>query len=209
MSAIQAAESISTRTVCVGEVHEFAKTIGLEHTAPGRCSTLLMFELYCRAVVVPIGALNPAKVVAEVRALEGKGPPMGTVAEEQFTEPALRGLWKKHYLEDGPGSLAKNIVLGFGKKQRGLLQIIKAHHNPALSHLPPEEVSANIADAIINVYSERSRNQSLTGEWIVFAKHESKNYYLSLATHNEVRSDPAGFYDHIKRGCIGEFSFLF
>jgi hypothetical protein len=41
------------------------------------------------------------------------------------------------------------------------------------------------------------------------AKHEGKNYYLALATHDEVRSDPAGFYDRIKRGCSDEFPFLF
>jgi hypothetical protein len=207
-SPAPSAEGMPTRTMRVAEVHDFAKAIGLSHVVPGRCSTVLMFELYCRAVV-PVAALNPAKIVAEVRALEGVGPPVGTASEEQFDDPALHGLWKKHYLEDGLRSLAKNIVLGFGKKRRGLRRIIEAHHTPATAHLPPEKVSANIANAVINVYAERSRNQSLTGEWIIFAKHEGKNYYLSLASHDEVRSDPGSFYERIKQGCSGEFPFLF
>ena len=32
---------------------------------------------------------------------------------------------------------------------------------------------------------ERSKGHKLTGEWIVFQKYEGKNYYLTLAAHNE------------------------
>lgn len=169
---------------------------------------MLMFELYCRAIL-PAASLNPAKIVAEVRALEGVGTPVGTAVEEQFEDPALHGLWKKHYLEDGLRSLPRNIALGFGKKQRGLRRTIEAHHTPATAHFSSMEVSFNIANAVINVYVERSRNGNLTGEWIVFAKHEGENYYLCLATHNEVRSDAATFYDRVRRGCSSEFPFLF
>lgn len=164
-----------------------------------------MFELYCRALVIPTAPLNPAKVVAEIRALEGIGQPMGTKGEEPFKKGALRGLFKKHYLEDGLNSMRANIVLGLGPKQKELPKIIKTLV-PTIAHLPPREFCAEIANAVTNVYADRARRQKLTGEWLVFAKHEGKNYYLSLATHHEEEDEVC---ERIKLGCLNEFPFLF
>jgi hypothetical protein len=165
-----------------------------------------MFEVYCRARVPTLPG-DPAKIVAEVRGLEGLGS-SGTRAAEEFDRPPLRGFWKKHYLVGGMGSLAKNIMLGLGKKRRGLRRIVQEHWNPATAHLPPEAVSRNIANAITNLYADRSLAQELTGEWIVFARHEGQNYYLCLAMHEEVRGDPNVLVERIKNGCVPEFPFL-
>jgi hypothetical protein len=165
-----------------------------------------MFEVYCRARVPTLPG-DPAKIVAEVRGLEGLGS-SGTRAAEEFGRPPLRGFWKKHYLVGGMGSLAKNIMLGLGKKRRGLRRIVQEHWNPATAHLPPEAVSRNIANAITNLYADRSLAQELTGEWIVFARHEGQNYYLCLAMHEEVRADPNVLVERIKNGCVPEFPFL-
>lgn len=37
----------------------------------------------------------------------------------------------------------------------------------------------------VTSYEERVAENSLTGEWIVYAQHEGKNHYLTLATHKE------------------------
>ena len=37
----------------------------------------------------------------------------------------------------------------------------------------------------VATYEERAAAGILTGEWIVYARHEGKNYYLTLATHSE------------------------
>jgi len=198
-------DGIPTRTVSVAEIHDFAKAVGLSHVAAGRCSTVLMFELYCRAVV-PVAALNPAKIVAEVRGLEGVGNPVGTKRAAQFKHPPLKGFWKKHYLLDGLGSMAKNVQLGFGPDRRRLRQVIEENYNPKTAHLPPETVSKNIANAVVNLYAYRSRKQRLTGEWIIYGKYDGKNYYLCLAAHDEPDND---IFERIKRGCSGEFPFLF
>jgi hypothetical protein len=55
------------------------------------------------------------------------------------------------------------------------------------------------------LYAERSRDESLTGQWIVYAQHEGRNYYLCLALHDE---GDAAIFGRIKNGCIGEFPFL-
>lgn len=187
------------------EVRGFAEALGLAHAAPGRCSTIFMFELYARSLFpVPV-PLNPNKVVAEIRALEGLGRPVGTKPAEPFKHPPLRGLWKKHYLVSGLPSLATNIRIGFGRRQKALTRIIAQHWNPKTAHLPPEVVSRDLANAVVGLYAERSRDQCLTGEWIVYAQHKGRNHYLCLALHDE---GDAAIFERIKNGCVSEFPFL-
>jgi hypothetical protein len=146
----------------------------------------------------------PIKIVAEIRGLEGIGGPVGTKPAEQFRDPPLRGLWRKHYLVGGLLSTGKNVGLGFGKKKRELRRIIKDNYNPSTAHLPSETIARNLANAVTNIYTARASEQRLTGEWIIFAKHEGRNYYLCLAQHNE--GDTA-IFERVQK-CIDEFSFL-
>ena len=61
-------------------------------------------------------------------------------------------------------------------------------------------ISRNIAVAVAGIYEERALAQNLTGECIVFARHEGRNHYLCLATHDEVRPDPRILAERIS-GC--------
>lgn len=90
-------------------VQGFARFVGLEQAAPGRYSMLLTLALFGGA---QSGMLNPAKVVHEICALEGIGPPSRLKPPIQNKHPPLKGLWHKHYLEDGPRSMALNILKG-------------------------------------------------------------------------------------------------
>lgn len=190
-------------TVTDAEIRHFATAIGLTSAAPDRCSRILMIDLFVRTFYPVPG--DPAKVMAEIRALEGLGCPVGTKAADQFERLPLRGLWKKHYLIGGLHSMAANIQIAFGRKQKELCRIIEQHWNPATAHLPPEVVSRNLAKAATNLYLERSREHGLTGQWIVYARHEGQNYYLCLAHHDE---GDALIFDRIKGGCVYEFPFL-
>jgi hypothetical protein len=58
---------------------------------------------------------------------------------------------------------------------------------------------------VVQLYADRARAQELTGEWIVFAKHEGKNYYLCLAGHDEGDDH---IFARISDGCAYEFPFL-
>lgn len=50
--------------------------------------------------------------------------------------------------------------------------------------------------------------RGLTGDWIIFGIHESKNYYLDLGTHSE-GEDGESLYKKLRNGCQAEFPFLF
>jgi hypothetical protein len=192
--------AVVSHTVTAEEVRQFAGVIGLRPPLTDRCSMSFLFQLYCSA------RGDPAKIVAEVRALEGFGRSSTRPAEE-FDRPPLRGFWRKHYIVGGMSSFAKNVVLGLGKKSSELRRIIKEHYNPSTAHLPSEAISRNIAEAVTDVYQQRALAQNLTGEWIIFSHHEGQNYYLCLATHDEAQSAPNILAERIG-GCVSEFPFL-
>src|SRR5471032_731537 len=100
-------------------VQGFASSIGLEQAAPGRYSLLLVLALFGGA---QSGMLNPAKVVHEIRALEGIGPPSKLKPPIQNKHPPLKGLWHKHYLEGGRRAMAINIKKGLGRFGLPLVQ---------------------------------------------------------------------------------------
>ena len=54
----------------------------------------------------------------------------------------------------------------------------------------------------------RTAARKLTGDWIIFAKQDGKNYYLDVATHEE-GSDPDTLYRKLQDGSQAEFEFLF
>jgi hypothetical protein len=95
------------------EITNFANIIGLERAAPGRYSILLTLGLFGG---FKSGHLNPAKVVHEIRALEGIGNPSRLKPPIQNKYSPLKGLWHKHYLEDGRSAfkmrrmLARNVT---------------------------------------------------------------------------------------------------
>jgi hypothetical protein len=159
------------------DLQQFVAALRLDRIAPGRISRLLLFQLYCCAHVPAIAARlgDVAKIDAELRGLEGTfGRSTGTRPAEPFARLPLKGLWKKHYLVGGRRSFAMNVRLGGGKKGREFRRIVASRHNPDTNHLPPQEVAGHIAHDVVQLYADRARAQELTGEWIVFAKHEKK-----------------------------------
>ncbi len=76
------------------EIASFAEVIGLDRAAPNRYSLLLTLSLYAG---LKSGHLDPAKVVHEIRALEGVGRPSQLKPPIQNKHPPLKGLWHKHY----------------------------------------------------------------------------------------------------------------
>jgi hypothetical protein len=56
----------------------------------------------------------------------------------------------------------------------------------------------------------RGNASKLTGDWMVFGKHEGKNYYLELATHHEGEKHNADkLFEKLRLGCAAEFPFIF
>jgi hypothetical protein len=101
------------------ELTDFAASIGLDRVAPGRYSFALVLGLF--------GGFKsehqtPAKVVREIEALEGIGSPSQLKPPGRFERPPLKGLWHKHYLEDGLRATAINVRKGIKRYKSPLFR---------------------------------------------------------------------------------------
>lgn len=61
-------------------------------------------------------------------------------------------------------------------------------------------MGALIHEFVIGGYRERSESRRLTGQWIVFARPDDVNIYLTLGTHG----DDAAILQRVL-GCANEF----
>ncbi|MBD9357141.1 hypothetical protein [Methylomonas albis] len=194
----------SDGTDATSELLSFAEAIGLESVVAGRYSFLLLLELFG---ATRSGMLNPAKVVNQIRVLEGVEVAKGLKAATPFKYPPLQGLWHQHYLEDGLPSMTHNIQRGIDKfglpwfKQK----IADAEASGEEWYVTEADVAHIAHDAIASNWERLINKKALTGEWLIFAKHEGKNYYLSLGKHN---SGDDLLRSQIDAICLQEFPFL-
>lgn len=63
-------------------------------------------------------------------------------------------------------------------------------------------------DFVLGGLTDRSAVSKMTGDWIVFGRHEGQNFYLDLASHEE-GNDPAGLLGKLRDANAWEFPFLF
>jgi hypothetical protein len=72
-------------------------------------------------------------------------------------------------------------------------------------HITREQIT-EFGNGMRESFEKREEEGRLTGQWIVFAKHEGRNYYLAVASHKENYQE---LYDRIVESCKEEFPFLF
>ncbi len=147
-----------------------------------RISLLFRFHIYA----LLIGAsVDPASVFLSVSELESGEHGSGTKRGKAFKRPPLLGLWHKHYVP--PTSIAHN-------------------HHEGLKKVPVAQLIGQglgtIAAGLNARYLKRAAAQKLTGEWITYAKHDGKNYYLSLNSHLE---DEQEILDTVLQHCVADF----
>jgi len=183
----------------------FARQIGLERAAPGRYSMLLVLHLWGGFAS---RRLNPGKIVDEILALEGRGRGSLTKAPIQNKYPPLKGLWHKHYLPDGMRSFAMNIRRGLAKYGLPLFEerAREAQESGEERFLTEEDVNALSYDATIGNWERLAGEKAVTGEWIMYARHDGENYYLCLGSHDKSQ------HEHLRQQidvvCCLEFPFL-
>lgn len=148
-------------------------------------------------------------VLDELDYLEGVRPSSRTKPEQQFKKAPLFPFWHKHFF------LAKHLVKNIGVRWN-----IHDNGNKDLTKMLSEVVETHGEDyddwpayfthrLVVQGFEERAE-RGLTGDWIIFAKHEGKNYYLDLATHEEALEDKAVIlFKRLMNGCHAEFPFLF
>jgi hypothetical protein len=69
-----------------------------------------------------------------------------------------------------------------------------------------EDVSSLAHDAVQGNLKRLATVEALTGEWIIYAQHDGKNYYLCLGNHK--RSEHNYLRQQIDAICCEEFPFL-
>lgn len=187
------------------EIAQFVNLLRLPEIAPDRYSLLLVLQLYGG---FKARTQNYNKVIREIEALEGNRHASKFKPPIQNKHPPLKGLWHKHYMQDGIASMARNLKQGI---KRNGIPIFEQRMREATAtgeerYVTAEDISAIVADAVAGNWERQSNQQALTGEWLLFAKHEGKNYYLSLATHD--RASHEEVRAQINLICCREFPFL-
>ncbi len=147
-------------------------------------------------------------VLHEVDVLEGVAQHSVTKEAEQF-RPPLHPLWHKHF--STPRHLMRNIGERWGLTKSG---------NRDLTAMI-EKVASEYGDQpdlwqkrLVHQFGpggldDRIREQRMTGDWIIFGKHEDRNFYLGLATHDEAKRDPHLLMERLRQSNSWEFPFLF
>ena len=186
------------------ELLGFAEMIGLEQAASGRYSVLLLLGLYGGT---QSGQLNPAKVIHEIEVLEGLRECSRLKPASIFTRELLKGLWHKHYLEDGVSSMARNLRRGINKYGLPWLENVVAETQASGEEriLTDQDIAQISHDVVVGHWERLIEDSALTGEWIIFAQHQEKNYYLCLGRH---KSGDESLRSQIDAVCVREFPFL-
>ena len=187
-----------------GELASFINMIGLDRIAPGRYSFCLVLHLFGGW---KSGFQGPEKIIHEIQALEA-GVSTGLKAPIQNRHSPLKGLWHKHYLQDGFPSLAKNVQLALNKYGIPYFEekIREAKEANEERFVTVADVKAIANDVVHGNLMRRREDEAMTGEWLLFAKHEGENYYLAVTTHD--RSAHPQIRQQIDTICCHEFPFL-
>lgn len=146
-------------------------------------------------------------VLDEVDYLEALCSRSRTKREEQFRHPPLHPFWHKHY--SAPRHFWKNIGIRWNLSGGGNRDLQSMLNDVAERHGSDPDRWQRIAPhwLVVEGYKDRAE-RGLTGDWIIFAKHEGQNYYLDLATHEE-GTDQRRLYEKLRQGSAAEFPFLF
>jgi hypothetical protein len=190
-----------TRQIDADELTEFAVACGLDGLAPGRYSSLFALQLMLLAYHQGI---DPGQVLVEMRALEGQQVASITKQESQFTRFHLKGLWHKHFLPALPSVFAQNILNHLARG--GLERLVGEVFGPAQNAIVTSEMIAEMSQRVVGEsIQKRAGDSKMTGEWIIYAKEDGKNYYLGIYAHHYGDETIAR---NLKTVCQREFSFL-
>lgn len=186
------------------EVTSFIEMTRLDRIAPNRYSFLLVLQLFAGW---KSGRQGPEKIIHEIQALES-GTTTGFKAPIKNKHPPLKGLWHKHYLQDGLVSLTKNVKLAHDKYGLPFFEqkVREAKEAGEKRFITADDARAIANDFVHGNLGRRRDDKAMTGEWLMFAKHEGQNYYLAITTHD--KSDHPYIRQQIDSICCNQFTFL-
>lgn len=196
--------------LCINEndVSEFQNdNPGLCGIDTSRMSGLLMAQL---ASIKKHRCLDTFSVTDVIQELEGAGRG-SSVRQDPFKHPPLHGFWKAHFFD--ASFLLRNLISHWGlayensPKFTDLCSEVAADEeaNPT-----PHGWQGRLAHRLtVDALEERSSQRKLTGEWIVYGKHNNQNYYLCIARHTKNADEDRSLYMTLEHYCASTFPFLF
>jgi hypothetical protein len=148
-------------------------------------------------------------VLHEIDVLERLAPNSSTKEATQFKRPPLHPFWHKHFTT--PRHLNRNVGERWclGKDGNRELTAMIEKVAAACGDQPERWPNRLTHELIMGGLNDRIAAKRMTGDWIIFAKHERLNYYLDLATHEEARRAPDQLMAKLRDGSACEFPFLF
>jgi hypothetical protein len=160
-----------------------------------RMSELVWLDIY---TVEAAFGVSPQEILSAINDVEHGETVSRIKAATQFENMPLKGLWHKHYFS--ARFMPQNIVLGLSNGR--LSKLVKEVIDPGKSPLISKERITELAWRVAGIFKTRSAAKQLTGEWIVYMRRETKNYYLCCSTHED---GDQFIYDRIMEHCVRDF----
>ena len=183
-------------TITSDRLTEFGKFYVSDPDLVSRMSELLWLDMY---VLDQEFGISPRDILKSIENLEAGEPHNGIKPATEFRQPPLKGLWHKHFF--AARFLVNNITLALGKN--GLDKLVDEVMDPKKSSVITREMIEELAHRVTHEPIEkRDRQGKITGEWVIFAKHGGKNFYLCLNTHG---AGDQFIYDRIMQHCVRDF----
>jgi hypothetical protein len=187
------------KSITPEQLADFKALLMFNDDLKSRVSELFYLDLYIYATEF---CVNPMMIAEEVINLENGDGTTNTKLASEFRRMPLKGLWHKHFFCQH--FIAPNIQIELGKN--GMDKIISdVMEKSGNSDFEPSDISEIAKRVTYDTLNKRTERNSLTGEWILFSKHEDKNYYLCLSTHN---SGDEYISSRIQSLCANQFPFL-
>ncbi len=140
-------------------------------------------------------------IMASIGDVENRTRHSNTKKHSLFSSGPLKGIYKKHF--SSACHIVKNIGLATGLDGDKTEKIEKIIKDVFREHSGSDIVYMQLAHRFsIEAYDQRVRAKSLTGDYIVFAKYNGSNYYLSIEPHN-INSELV--YSQITNLCLTEY----
>jgi len=179
---------------------EFAELTGLELAAPNRYSWILVADML---INLEVNGIDPTQIVHEIKALENPTKISHAKPATQFKHPPLYPLWHKHYFS--AHFLAHNIHAELnrgGKLEKLVEEVLDPNKSPVITKEMINELSHRVTH---EPFESRANDGRITGEWLVFAKHNGQNHYLCMATHD---TGDQAIFDKLAYACKRQFPMI-
>lgn len=124
--------------------------------------------------------LNLFRIVEEVAELEGSGTRQpSTKPAAMFKGRHLQGYWHKHHTQ--AVYMPENLRLEMHRDDT-VERVLGKYEGQIMTQAMVNE----LVHALVHEnYMTRSREARLTGEWIIYSRTGNRNYYVTLARHDE------------------------